>query len=353
MKIISIVGARPQFIKLGPLSAELRKNAIDEKIIHTGQHYDKQMSELIFQDLMIPEPDYNLGIGSGKHGKQTGQMLMGIEEILITENPDFVIVFGDTNTTLAGVIAAAKLRIRVIHVEAGLRSFNRSMPEELNRVAADHLSDYLFAPTEIAMANLNRENLAEKSYKTGDIMVDALRKNMKIALAKSDIDRVLKLPDDFYLLTLHRPYNVDNPVNLSMILNKLGSLNIKIIFPCHPRTKMIISSQGIKIPENFCLSEPLGYFDFLKTQNMASKIITDSGGVQKEAYLNKTPCITIRTETEWTETIDAGWNILIQPEDEDFSEIIKNFNPVGEFRNLYGNNVAKDMTNLILSFHTE
>jgi len=351
MKIVSIVGARPQFIKLGPLSSMIRKSLIEEIIIHTGQHYDRQMSDLMFRDLKIPIPNYNLGIGSAKHGKQTGKMLIEIEKILLLESPNLVIVFGDTNSTLAGALAAAKLGIKVIHVEAGLRSFNKSMPEELNRVVTDHLSDYLFAPTETAIKNLDKENLGRKSFLSGDIMVDALTNSISIAVENSKIDQLYKLPADFLLLTLHRPYNVDNPERLSLILKKISELDRTILFPIHPRTRKVIIDYKIVVSPSIIMTEPLSYFDFLKAEFLSSKIITDSGGIQKEAFLLKKPCITIRPETEWVETVEAGWNILIDPEFIDFCEKIIRFNPNPGQPKVFGENVALKMIELIKSFN--
>jgi UDP-N-acetylglucosamine 2-epimerase len=349
MKIISIVGARPQFIKLGPFSKELRKHA-SELIIHTGQHYDEKMSDLLFRDLNIPKPDYNLSIGSGLHGAQTGKMLAQIEEVLIKEKPNFVVVFGDTNSTLAGALAAAKLSIPTVHIEAGLRSFNREMPEEINRIVADHTSDYLFAPTATAIKNLENEGLTKKSFLTGDIMVDSLKNNLAKAIELSNIEKEIGINDSFFLLTLHRPYNVDNPENLGLILSKLGNIPSKIIFPIHPRTLNILESNKIKVAPNITLTDPLGYLDFIKLQWLSKKIITDSGGIQKEAYLLERPCITLRPETEWIETIENGWNILSDYTSKDFESNLINFNPQGTPKAVFGENVAKRMVELLLSF---
>jgi UDP-N-acetylglucosamine 2-epimerase len=346
-KFLSIVGARPQFVKLGSLSNKLRKFH-KEIIVHTGQHFDSEMSDLFFNQLEIPLPDYNMGIGGGSHGEQTGKMLILLEEICIKEKPDFIITFGDTNSTLAGSLTAAKLQIKSIHVEAGLRSFNRYMPEEINRVTADHVSDYLFAPTQTAMNNLRNENLSNRAFLTGDIMVDT-HKSALLKIKSSEILNEHNLePGKYYLLTLHRPYNVDEPENLSGILSEIGRLSHKVIFPVHPRTRAIIKNNKIHIPENLILIKPLGYLDFVILESEALKIITDSGGIQKEAYILKKPCITLRSETEWVETLESGWNLLINPNEEtNYSRLIDSFNPDGKYENLFGVNVADKMIKII------
>lgn len=351
MNILSVVGARPQFIKLAPLSNEIRKHHT-ELIIHTGQHFDKEMSDLFFNQLEIPEPDYNLGIGGGGHGEQTGKMLKEIEKVCLRENPDLVITFGDTNSTLAGALTASKLHIKTVHIEAGLRSFNREMPEEINRVTADHVSDFLFAPTQTAVENLHKENLSDRTFLTGDIMVDA----HKLALSKindSNIQNEFDLDSEkFYLLTLHRPYNVDEPENLSRIISEIGKLSRKVLFPVHPRTKIIIQKNNIPIPGNLLIVKPLGYLDFVNLQSKSLKIITDSGGIQKEAYILKKPCITLRSETEWEETVNSGWNLLINPNEiTEFSNSIENFNPDGNYSNIFGENVAEKMMQIINDFN--
>jgi len=312
MKFVSIVGARPQFIKCAPVSRELRKNHI-EILVHTGQHYDAEMSEIFFTELHIPQPDYYLGVGSGTHAKQTGEILMRIEKVLQKEQPDYVIVYGDTNSTLAGALAAAKLDIPVAHVEAGLRSFDRTMPEEINRVLTDHLSDLLFCPTQTAVDNLQREGIARGIHLVGDVMADALEYNKEIAQKQSVIiDKLQLIPKHYFVLTVHRPANTDNRAHMENIICALGEAEIPVVFPVHPRTKKALKHYGMLdgIPANIIAIDPLGYLDMLKLMCNASKILTDSGGIQKEAFLLGVPCITLRPVTEWIETVDSGWNIL-------------------------------------------
>ena len=345
MKILSVVGARPQFIKLAPLSKEIRKYH-KEIIVHTGQHFDNEMSKTFFEELDMCSPEYNLGISGGTHGVQTARMLQSIEILMINEKPDIVIVFGDTNSTLAASLAASKLHIKLVHIEAGLRSFNKKMPEEINRVVTDHISDFLFAPTQTAIENLNNEGLGSKAYYTGDIMVDSLN------YAKSKIlkENLTSNFNDYYLLTLHRPYNVDDPIKLQRIFNLLEKLDKVVIFPIHPRTKSVVMNNNISVGQNIKLIEPQGYIEFVKLQIYATKIITDSGGIQKEAYILKKPCITLRSETEWIETIKAGWNKLINlDEDYDIIEKIKKFTLPKEQADIFGENVAMKMINLINS----
>lgn len=312
MKILSIVGARPQFIKCAPLSRAIRKDH-EEILVHTGQHYDPEMSDIFFKELNIPEPDYNLGVGSGSHGEQTGKMLIEIEKVLLRESPNLVLVYGDTNSTLAGALAASKLDIKVAHVEAGLRSFDRAMPEEINRVLTDHTSNLLFCPTETALLNLKAEGIIS-SYLVGDLMFDALKHNKKIAAEKSAILEDLCLtPKEYIVATVHRPSNTDSFENLSSIFKALCDAKWPVVFPVHPRTEKFLKFYGIwnKVNENIKLITPLGYLEMLKLMEHSRKILTDSGGIQKEAYMLGVPCITIRENTEWTETVKDGWNILV------------------------------------------
>jgi len=350
MKIFSIVGARPQFIKLAPLSSKL-EGIHEEIIVHTGQHYDYAMSEKIFIDLGIRKPDIHLEIGSGSHAFQTSSMMNVLESSMISRKPDLVIVFGDTNSTLAGALTAAKLKIPILHIEAGLRSFNKNMPEEVNRIVTDHVSKFLFAPTLTAVKNLTQEGLRAETTLTGDIMVDTMKWNIKIALQKSNIISELKLEKNEYnLLTLHRDYNVDSQFILENILSQLGHLGDKIIFPIHPRTKKMLSL-SYHLPANIQLTDPIGYLDFITLENYSKRIITDSGGIQKEAYILKKPCITLRTETEWTETVEEKWNLLLSPTDQEIASKISLFKtPVKQTR-IFGENVTDKMVKIINSLN--
>lgn len=346
MKIISIVGARPQFVKLAPLSKKLRTKH-NEIIIHTGQHYNENMSGQFFKDLNIPEPDYNLGIGSLSHAEQTAQILKELEKVFLKELPDAVIIFGDTNTTLAGALTSVKMQIPTIHIEAGLRSFNKIMPEEVNRILADRASDYLFVPTKTAMKNLEREGMIEKSFLTGDIMVDAIDYQIESASSSNILKKLSLTSNEFILLTLHRPYNVDDISKLEVILNSLSKIDSKIVFPVHPRTKKNIDRLNIKNNSNILFTEPLGYLDFICLEINSNKIITDSGGIQKEAYILKKPCITLRPETEWTETVDEGWNILLNPLGKNFTDNVNSFSTPKNQNMVFGKVVADNMINVI------
>jgi len=313
MKIVTVVGARPQFIKCAPLSRELRKHNY-EVLVHTGQHYDYEMSKVFFEELDIPTPDYNLGIGSGSHATQTGKILMGVEEVLTKERPNMVLVFGDTNSTLAGALAASKLGIKVAHVEAGLRSYDRTMPEEINRVLTDHISDLLFTPTRNAVANLRKEGVTAGVQNTGDVMVDMLESVKPIAKERSRVlERLDIKPREYLAVTMHRPANTDDPIRLRAVLAALGKSGYPVIFPAHPRTQKAIKESGLweEMPPNLRLIEPLGYIDMLRLMGEARCVITDSGGIQKEAFLLGVRCVTLRENTEWTETMIGGRNTLV------------------------------------------
>lgn len=320
MKIVTIVGARPQFIKCAPVSRALRAEH-EEILVHTGQHYDANMSDVFFTELAIPAPDYNLGIGSGPQGEQTGRMLAAIEEVLIREEPDMVLVYGDTNSTLAGALAAVKLHIPVAHVEAGLRSFDRSMPEEVNRIVTDHVSALLFCPTQTAVDNLAAEGITVGVHLVGDVMVDALLYNMGIAEESSMVLEDLGLAKGAYAVaTVHRASNTDTEENLRSIVEAFGEIGdpgdgsgLTIVFPAHPRTVKYLKEYCLydHLPENIRLTEPLAYLDMLHLMRHAKIILTDSGGVQKEAYILKVPCVTLRENTEWVETLEDGWNVLV------------------------------------------
>ena len=354
MKIVTIVGARPQFIKCAPVSRELRKE-YEEILVHTGQHYDPDMSDIFFDELQIPRPDYNLGVGSGPHGKQTGEILAGVEKVLIKEKPDLVLVYGDTNSTLAGALAAAKLHIPVAHVEAGLRSFDRTMPEEINRVVTDHLSDLLFCPTETAVKNLAAEGITKGVHLVGDVMADALAFNRGIAESRSHILEQLGLASKQYLvLTVHRPANTDSREHLENIIGAVGEAGLPVVFPVHPRSRKYLEEYGMwdRLPANIIVTEPLGYLDMLKLMRHSCKILTDSGGIQKEAYILSVPCITLRENTEWVETVEEGGNVLVGADIQDILLNIRRESPASSFKNaLFGDgNAARQMSKLIRTF---
>jgi UDP-N-acetylglucosamine 2-epimerase (non-hydrolysing) len=321
LKIVDIVGARPQFIKLAPILRAIVKHnqkrpecPIQEVLVHTGQHYDYEMSQVFFDELGLKSPDYHLGVGSGTHGYQTGEMLKRIEEVLIKEKPDMVMVYGDTNTTLAGALAAAKLHIPVAHVEAGLRSFNREMPEEINRVLTDHISDFLFCPTQTAVENLRREGIEKGVYLVGDVMYDAVLLYLDLAEKKSEIMERLGLkPKSYALATVHRAENTDQPERLRSIfegLERVAEEGLPVILPLHPRTRKQLNTLGIH-PKEVQVLDPVSYLDMLFLEKNARVILTDSGGVQKEAFFFRVPCVTLREETEWVETVETGWNTLV------------------------------------------
>ena len=346
MKILSIVGARPQFIKLAPLSKAL-SGKHEEIIVHTGQHYDYLMSEQIFLDLGIRKPDINLGIGSGSHATQTASMMQALESAMLEIKPDNVLVFGDTNSTIAGALAAAKLNIPIIHIEAGLRSFNKNMPEEINRIVTDHVSTGLFAPTPTAAKILEREGLKDITWLTGDIMVDTMKNNLNVALGKSMVLSELNLEmKEFNLLTLHRNYNVDEPEILLNILSQLEELGELIIFPVHPRTRNMLKALNFKA-RNIIMTEPFGYLDFISLEYHSKRIITDSGGIQKEAYILKKPCITLRTETEWIETLEEKWNLLVSPTDDEICSKVLDFKTPEIQKKVFGEDVANKMARII------
>lgn len=320
MRILSVVGARPQFIKAAMVSRELLQyTGICHTMVHTGQHYDRNMSEVFFEELDIPKPDYNLGIGSVTHGAQTGRMLEAIEHLLIEQEPHCVLVYGDTNSTLAGALASAKLNIPVAHVEAGLRSFNPRMPEEINRIVADHLSDLLLAPTETAMRNLVHEGFGEhKVHLVGDVMYDAALFYAKVAETKSRILEQLGLvPKTYILATIHRAENTDSPKRLRSIFSAFATISrhVTVVSPMHPRTRAALHAEGLlaQAMDSISVIEPVGYLDMVMLERNALLIATDSGGVQKEAFFCRVPCVTLRDETEWTELVEVGWNRIVSP----------------------------------------
>ncbi|MBW1999734.1 MAG: UDP-N-acetylglucosamine 2-epimerase (non-hydrolyzing) [Deltaproteobacteria bacterium] len=316
MKIVTIVGARPQFIKAAPVTKALREAGHTEFLLHTGQHYDYGMSKIFFEEMGIPEPDVNLAVGSGTQGWQTGKMLMGIEEVLLAEKPDWVLVYGDTNSTLAGALAAVKLHMPVSHVEAGLRSFNREMPEEHNRLLTDHCSELLFCPTQTAVDNLASEGIRHGVHLVGDTMHDAVLQYAAVASERSRILQDLGLnPKGYLLATIHRPYNTDIAGNLENILRAFEEIGERVVFPVHPRTRQKVVELDVQFRTgqrsgDIKIIEPVGYLDMLMLEKNARVILTDSGGMQKEAYFFGVPCVTLRPETEWVELVQLGYNKL-------------------------------------------
>ncbi|KGK87228.1 UDP-N-acetylglucosamine 2-epimerase [Desulfosporosinus sp. HMP52] len=343
MKIATVVGARPQFIKAASVSRVLR-NDHQEILIHTGQHYDTNMSDIFFDELHIPRPDFHLGIGSGLHGAQTGAILEKVEEVLIRETPDALLVYGDTNSTLAGALAASKLHIPVIHIEAGLRSFNRRMPEEINRVLTDHLSSCLSCPTETAVKNLKAEGITEGVSQDGDVMYDAFLYNLELAKERSTILQTLNLdPKSYILCTIHRAENTDDPARLTQILKALAKISTPVVLPLHPRTRKIVQELGLSsLLEKVKVLEPVGYLDMITLEAQSQKLLTDSGGVQKEAYFAAVPCITMRDETEWVETVEVGWNRLTGADEEKILEAVEKFSPPADRPGIFGDGQAAE-----------
>ena len=335
MKIVSIVGARPQFIKAAAVSRALRRRH-QEVLVHTGQHYDYEMSGIFFDGLDLPRPDANLGVGSGSHAEQTAAMLRGIEEVLLAENPDYLLIYGDTNSTLAGALAASKLSVPVAHVEAGLRSFNRRMPEEINRVVADHLSDLLLCPSDTAVRNLAAEGITRSTHQVGDVMLDVLNwARQQLTERPSEILERLGLKRQRYLLaTVHRSENTDDPARLAQILSAFNSLDQPVVFPIHPRARKMIG--GARLAGHVRLIDPVGYLDMMALAGSARMVLTDSGGLQKEAYWLGVPCLTLRRETEWVETVEAGWNILVGADPAKITGGVRTFTPNACRPALYG-----------------
>lgn len=319
MKILTIIGARPQFIKAAAVSREIRNRPdITEVIVHTGQHFDANMSDVFFDELDIPRPDHHLGLGGGSHGAMTGRMLEGIEQILLSDRPDYVLVYGDTNSTLAGALAAVKLHIPVAHVEAGLRSFNRKMPEEINRVLTDHMSDLLFTPTATATRNLRNEGLPEaRIHQVGDVMYDAALFYRTRARPPEWADQ---LPDGFVLATLHRAENVDDPIRLAAILRGIEQSARPVVLPLHPRTRKTVAQLGLTLPKTVIAVDPVGYLEMVWLLQNCDTVLTDSGGLQKEAFFFNKFCITARDETEWVETLEVGANVLVGADEKRIAE---------------------------------
>ena len=349
IRIVSVVGARPQFVKAAVVSKAMAKAGMDEILVHTGQHYDAKMSDIFFEELGIPTPRHHLEIGSGSHGAQTGRMLEAVEQVIVDEKPDRVLVYGDTNSTVAGALAASKLHVPIDHVEAGLRSFNRRMPEEINRVVTDHLSDLLFAPTETAVRNLGDEGIRDGVHRTGDVMFDATKAALDIAKERSDVhERTGVELGGYVLATIHRPASTDDLATLQRITNGLQEVarKIPVVLPLHPRTRAALEGFGLleSVAASLRIIDPVGYLDMTSLEAGAAVIATDSGGVQKEAFFHGVPCVTMRRETEWVELVELGWNTLVDPSTTDPGEVIlSRIGQTGRDGSPYGDGNAADL----------
>jgi UDP-GlcNAc3NAcA epimerase len=337
MKIVSVVGARPQFIKAAAVSRELRTQH-HEILVHTGQHYDYEMSGVFFDGLEIPSPDINLGVGSGSHGAQTSAMLKGMEDVLLSERPDCLLVYGDTNSTLAAALAASKLSVPVAHIEAGVRSFNRCMPEEVNRVLVDHVSDLLLCPSESAAGNLAKEGITANVHVVGDVMLDVLnwaRQRIKPgALNRLGLDDFTR--GSHLLATVHRSENTNDISRLARILAAFNALEERVVFPIHPRTRKVIAEMDGRIEPHVQLIDPVGYLEMVALTESARLVLTDSGGLQKEAYWLGVPCVTLRDETEWVETVEAGWNTLTGADSRSILDAVRSSARPSVHPSLYG-----------------
>ena len=351
MNVVSIVGARPQFVKAFAVSRELRVDH-EEVLLHTGQHYDEELSDVFFDELGIPEPDSNLGVGSGTHGRQTAAMIEGIEEVVESAGPDVVLLYGDTNSTLAGAIAASKMDPQVAHVEAGLRSYNRDMPEEINRVLTDHASDLLFAPSDSAAETLAQEGITEGVHVPGDVMYDAILWAREVAVGRSDVlDRLGLAEGEFVLATVHRAGNTDDPDRLEAIVEGLSDAPLPVVLPIHPRTKHRLEEFDLweRATSALTIIDPVGYLDFVRLLDAAERVATDSGGVQKEAFFLDTRCVTMREETEWVETVECGWNVLVGADRAAIGEELSTTQDVGQKPTPYGDGTAAEEIVKILS----
>lgn len=345
MKVLSVVGARPQFVKAFAVSPAIREAGHDEVLVHTGQHYDEELSDVFFEELDLPRPDYNLGVRSGPHGEQTAAVIQELEPVVREEEPDAVIVYGDTNTTLAGSIVTCKMDPVLAHVEAGVRGYNREMPEETNRVLSDHASDLLLVPSEEGVENLRQENVTEGVHWTGDVMYDAVLKVRDGAASVSNVlDEFGLREDDYVLVTIHRARNTDDSERLESILNALAEVPSEVVFPVHPRTLASMKEYGLYEQANrdLTLVDAVGYLDFIRLLDGAHTVATDSGGVQTEAFFLDTPCVTFRMETEWTETVDSGWNQLVGADPERIYDAVVNASAPDTKPEPYGDGNAAD-----------
>ncbi len=344
IKLVTVVGARPQFIKASALSAEVIENDLfEEVIIHTGQHFDADMSDIFFNELGIPKPKYNLGVGGGSHGENTGVMIIELEKAFNIEQPNAVVLYGDTDSTLAGAIAASKLHIPVVHIEAGLRSFNKRMPEEINRILTDHVSSVLFTPSVSSRNQLLKEGLpSENICISGDVMFDATQKFGKMAKqqASKEVRTQVERNSKYALLTLHRAENVDHKERLETILNNISLVEFPVLFPIHPRTAIRLKQYKLELPANVIRLNPVGYFSMLYLEKNAEVVLTDSGGVQKEAFFSKVPCVTLRDETEWLELVELGVNFIVGDDQLKFTKAISKIKNIEE--SVYSVNVYGD-----------
>ena len=335
LRFVSIVGARPQFVKAAVLSRAIRERH-DETLVHTGQHYDAEMSAIFFEQMQIPRPDVHLECGGGTHAEQTSAMLVGLERVLAEQQPDWVVTFGDTNSTLAGALAAAKLGLNIAHVEAGLRSFNRRMPEEINRIVVDHLSAALLCPSRTAVDNLANEGVRDGVFLVGDVMAEALARATRAARSSAILDAMGVRHRSYLLVTIHRAENTDDPARLGRILTALDRASDPVVFPVHPRTRQALDAIAYEPPRHVRLIAPVGYIDMVRLLTSARLLLTDSGGLQKEAYWARIPCVTLRDETEWVETVQAGWNVVVGTDIDAISGAIQHFGVPDTHPELYG-----------------
>lgn len=353
MRLVSVVGTRPDIIQSIPVSKAIRAKGHHEILVNTGQHYDHEMAEIFFAELSVPTPDYDLGVGSGSHGRQTGQMLERIEELLLAEKPDWVLVRGDTNSTLAGALAAAKLHVPVAHVEAGMRSFNRKMPEEINRILTDHISTLCFCSTATAVQNLKAEGITKGVRQVGDVQYDLALQTAALAEARSKVlERLAVRPGAYLLATVHRAENTDDPARLTAIAAALNAAQERIVFPLHPRTREAIKRLDCQFAPHVQVIEPVGYMDMTMLERHARMILTDSGGVQKEAYFFGVPCVSLRDETEWVETVEAGWNVLAGANTDAILNAVRMFKPGGARQTFFGDGRASERIADILTKET-
>ena len=343
MKVVSIIGARPQCVKAAAVSRVLRLQH-QEVLVHTGQHYDYEMSDVFFEGLELPQPDVNLGAGSGSHAAQTAAMLVGLERCIQAERPDWVLIYGDTNSTLAAALAASKLCVPIAHVEAGLRSFDRRMPEEINRVLADHASDLLLCPSNQAVTNLEHEGISRNVHVVGDVMLDVLQwaERRADALAPTLLNRLRLSPRGYLLTTVHRAENTNNRDSLQRIIRALNALGEPIVFPVHPRTRKMLEALDLRLDPHVAVIDPLGYLEMIALVGHARLVLTDSGGLQKEAYWVGVPCVTLREQTEWTETVDAGWNLTVGTDEDRIVAAARAFQPPAAQIPLYGDGRAAE-----------